>query len=75
MRREDLCLELKQAFPGFRETSGSGVRKEHSSFWDVLEAMVKYNITVGDSVVFLWSFPNGFLFLFQTTRYGQQRVP
>jgi hypothetical protein len=43
---------LKQAFSGFRETGGSGVRREPSTFSDVLEVMVKYNITVGDSLVF-----------------------
>lgn len=34
-----------------------GLRKEHSSFWDVLEVMIGYNMTVGDSMVFLVVFP------------------
>lgn len=41
-----------------------GLRKEHSSFWDVLEVMIGYNMTVGDSMVFSWSFPNDFFFPF-----------
>lgn len=39
-----------------------GLRQEHGSFWDVSEVIVEHSITVSDSMVFSWSFPNDFFF-------------